>query len=78
MVTEAYPSWTLSKWPRWLGHLPCRLSLSASQGVRTGGDEMKRLGIALLLVLAALRGAGAAWAFNDDPPLTGPDSIQAP
>jgi len=39
---------------------------------------MKRLGIALLLVLVALRGAGAAWAFNDDPPLTGPDSIQAP
>jgi len=28
---------------------------------------MKRLGIALLLVLVALRGAGAAWAFNDNP-----------
>ena len=25
---------------------------------------MKRLGIALLLVLAALRGAGAAWALT--------------
>ncbi len=39
---------------------------------------MKRLGIAMLLVLVALSGVGAAWAFNDDPPLTGPDSIQAP
>ena len=39
---------------------------------------MKRFGIAMLLVLVALSGVGAAWAFNDDTPLTGPDSIQAP
>jgi len=39
---------------------------------------MKRFAIATLLVLVALGGAGTAWAFNDDTPLTGPDSIQAP
>jgi hypothetical protein len=39
---------------------------------------MKRFGIAVLFVLVALSGVGAAWAFNDDPPVTGPDSIQAP
>ncbi len=38
---------------------------------------MKRFGIAMLLVLVALSGVGA-WAFNDDTPLTGPDSIQSP
>jgi len=27
---------------------------------------MKRLGIAMLLVLVALRGAGAAWAVNGE------------
>ncbi len=39
---------------------------------------MKHFGIAVLLALVALSGVGAAWAFNEDPPLTGPDSIQAP
>jgi hypothetical protein len=39
---------------------------------------MKRFGIALLLALVALSGVGMAWAYNDDPPLTGPDAIQAP
>ena len=39
---------------------------------------MKRFGIALLLALVTLSGVGTASAFNDDTPLTGPDSIQAP
>jgi hypothetical protein len=39
---------------------------------------MKRIGIAMLLALIALGGVGTAWAYNDDPPLTGPDAIQAP
>lgn len=39
---------------------------------------MKRFGIALLLALVALSGVGTASAYNDDPPLTGPDSVQAP
>jgi len=39
---------------------------------------MKRFAIVTLLALVALSGVGTAWAFNDDVPLTGPDSIQAP
>ena len=39
---------------------------------------MKHFGIAILLALVALSSVGAAWAFNEDTPLTGPDSIQAP
>jgi len=39
---------------------------------------MKKLSIALLLALVALSGVGTSWAFNDDTPLTGPDSVQAP
>jgi hypothetical protein len=40
---------------------------------------MKKLSIAVLLALVALGGVGTSWAgFNDDTPLTGPDSIQAP
>jgi hypothetical protein len=39
---------------------------------------MKRFALATLLALVTLSGVGTAWAFNDDNPLTGPDSVQAP
>ena len=39
---------------------------------------MKKLSIAFLLAVVALSGVGTSWAFNDDTPLTGPDSVQAP
>ena len=39
---------------------------------------MKRFSIALLLALVAVSGVGPAWAYNDDPPLTGPGAVQAP
>jgi hypothetical protein len=39
---------------------------------------VKRFGIAMLLALTVLGGVGTAEAYNDDPPTTGPDAIQAP
>jgi len=40
---------------------------------------MKKLSIALLFALVALTGiAATASAYNDDPPISGPDSVQAP
>jgi hypothetical protein len=50
----------------------------ASKEVERQVRNMKRFGIALLLALVALSGVGTASAFNDDTPLTGPDSVQAP
>jgi len=40
---------------------------------------MKHFTIAFLLALVAVSGVvGTASAYNDDPPISGPDSVQAP
>ena len=43
-----------------------------------GGEEMKRLTIAVMLALVAVSGIGVSWADRPDTPVTGPDAIQAP
>jgi len=76
-VTRTCSRWAPANGDPEVGHRPCNLSSSYRRSSERG-DEMKRFAIATLLVLVALGGAGTAWAFNDDTPLTGPDSIQAP
>jgi hypothetical protein len=53
------------------------LNAAPRRGAKRGDDEMRRLGVAILLALIALSGVAAASAY-DNPPITDPDPIQAP